>query len=90
MPRPIPDSTEDRALWSRASHLAEALLDERERAIADAIDDAFCHKEGLLRGEPADTEYSEQLFREAQYDMELGVELAHRVWTVLCKQAFAT
>jgi hypothetical protein len=90
MPKPMSGSPEDKALWIRAEQLAETLLDERERAIADAIEDAYCHKEALLKGEPADTAYSEQLFREAQDDMEMGVELANRVWTVLCKQAFAT
>jgi hypothetical protein len=88
MPKPIPDSPEDKALWDRAEQLAEALLDDHDRAIATAIDDAFCHKEGLLKGEAADSEYSEQLFLEAQHDMELGLELADRVWSVLHARLF--
>lgn len=31
MPKPIPDSFEDKALWARAEQLAETLLDVRDR-----------------------------------------------------------
>lgn len=88
MPRPIPDSPEDKALWARAEQLAQGLLDSHEGGIAAAIDDAFFHKKALVDGAEAESEYSEALMAEAQADPELGLELAERVWQVLHEMAF--
>lgn len=88
MPKPIPDSPEDKALWARAEELAHGLLDTHEGAIAAAIDDAFFHKRTLLDGAPVESDYSEALLEEAKADPELGLELAERVWQVLHAWAF--
>lgn len=83
MPKPAVGSPEDQALWGRAEQLAQELLDDHDCAIANALDEAFSHKQNLELGREPETEFSERLTAEAKDDMEGGQELADRLWTVL-------
>jgi len=83
MPAPLPGTAEDKALWARAEQIAEALVDEEDRAILTALDRAFEHRKGLESGTPSDSSVLEPLFEESRHDLEGAKVWAQRVWDVL-------
>lgn len=77
------DSPENRALWAHAETIARDLLDDHECAIVLAVEDALDHWNAIKTGKPADSEYSERMFKEAGEDPEAAQVLAERVHQVL-------
>jgi len=83
MPVPIPDSAEDKALWARAELIAQALVNEEDLMITNALDNAFDYRQGLETDTPPDSPVLEPLFEEARQDLEGAKVLAYRIWDII-------
>lgn len=83
MPTPTADTASDAALWTRAEKFAHELLDFHDNAAVTALDDTRSHQQYFAKGEAAEHELFERLFKEAHTDRETVDLLLQRTWAVL-------